>query len=124
MKRSLILAAILLTGCTNPPATTPPPAAIAPGYLNQTDQQMGEALAAARAFYTQIQTDIAKGTYTPSASEKTVLNAFATSLNIANAAYLAYHANPNPVTESTASQDVQKVTQQQTALQPTIPGVN
>jgi len=111
-------------GCTNPPTTTPPPAAVAPGYLNATDQQIGEALSAARAFYVSMQTAIQKGTYTPSVTEKTALNAFATAINTAEAAYIAYHANPNVVTEDAASNAVQAVQQQQTALQPTIPGVS
>jgi len=119
-----LLLAFGVMGCTNPPAITPPPVALAPGYLNAADQQIGEALSGARAFYTHIQADIQKGTYTPTAAEKTALNNFATTLNTAQAAYIAYHANPNVVTEDAASNAVQAVQQQQTALQPSIPGVN
>lgn len=120
----VLLLGMLTAGCTNPATTTPPPAAVAPGYLNPTDQQMGEALSAARAFYTTIQTDITAGKYTPSATEKTALNAFAVAINTAEAAYIAYHASPSVVTEDAASRAVQAVQQQQTALEPTIPGVS
>jgi len=123
MKRLALILALGLIGCTNPATTTPPPAAVAPGYLNATDQQIGEALSAARAFYVSIQTDIRKGTYTPSATEKTALNNFAAAINTAEAAYIAYHANPNVVTEDAASRATQAVQQQQTALQPSISGV-
>ena len=62
----LCLPLMLGIGCTNPANTTPPPASLAPGYLNSTDQQMGEILAGAHAFYVQIQGDIAAGKHTPS----------------------------------------------------------
>jgi len=125
MKRAaLLLLVVGMIGCTNPATTTPPPAAVAPGYLNAVDQQIGEALSAARAFYVSLQASIQKGTYTPSAAEKTALNNFATTINTAEAAYIAYHANPNVVTEDAASRATQTVQQQQTALQPSIPGVS
>jgi len=115
---------MLTAGCTNAPTTTPPPAALAPGYLNATDQQMGEALAAAHAFYVRIQTDVAAGKYVPSPTEKTALNNFAIALNTAQTLYLNYHASPSVVSEDAASRAVQNVQQQQSALTPTIPGVN
>lgn len=121
---ALLLLCALCIGCVHAPAVTQPPAVIAPGYLNQTDQQMGEALAAARAFYVHVQKDIAAGTYTPSATEKTALNVFGVAINTAEAAYIAYHASPNVVTEDTASQAVQAVQVQQTALNPEVPGVD
>jgi hypothetical protein len=120
----VLLLGMLTAGCTNPANTTPPPQALAPGYLNATDQQMGEALAAAHAFYVRIQTDVAAGKYTPSPVEKTALNNFAIALNTAQSLYLNYHASPSVVSEDAASHAVQNVQQQQAALQPTIPGVS
>lgn len=129
MKRLAVLIASVLIiplsfGCHTTPNTSQPPAALAPGYNNPTDKQIGEALASARAFYTRIQQDVAKGTYTPSDTEKAALNSFGITLNTANAAYLTYHANPTAANEATALKDSQQVQAQQTALQPTIPGVS
>lgn len=124
MKRIAVLVAslciVFLTCGCGTPNTTPPPAALAPGYLSQTDQQMGEALAAAHAFYVQIQSDITAGKYTPSATEKTALNAFAASINAAQAAYLAYHASPTAANQTAASNAVQQVETQQATLQPEV----
>ena len=58
-------------GCT--PSTTPPQA-LAPGYLNAADQQMGEILAGAHAFYLSVQQQSAAGTLTLSASAKLAFN--------------------------------------------------
>jgi len=120
----VLLLGMLTAGCTNPATTTPPPQAVAPGYNNIDDQNIGTILSAARAFYTHIQQDVLKGTYTPSPTEKTALNAFATAINTAESLYLAYHANPNVVTEDAAKRAAADVQQQQVALTPTIPGVN
>lgn len=115
---------LLSIGCAHTPNTTQPPAAIAPGYLNQTDEDMGITLSGVRAFYSHLQQDIAKGTYTPSDAEKTALKSLYTAINTAEALYIAYHASPSIVTEDAANRAVQAAKQQQTALEPTIPGVS
>lgn len=116
-KAVLILALIVpvtTVGCVKPNTTTPP-AALAPGYTSPADQSMGEILAAAHGFYTKIQADVAAGTYTPSATEKTALNNFSQALNSAQVAYLAFH---NGVGGQAAAQTaVNQVQAQQTALQ-------
>jgi hypothetical protein len=112
----LLLCLALPIGCTTAPNTSQPPAAIAPGYLNATDQQLGEILSGARAFYVSIQQQSAAGKITLTPTEKTAFNAFATALNTAEAAYLSYHASPSVVTEDAASRAVQQAQTQQALL--------
>src|ERR1700734_2784110 len=112
--RTLVLMACMalpLTGC---PAATTPPAALAPGYINAADQQMGEILAGARSFYQTIQQESAAGTVILTATEKTAFNAFGTSLNAANTVYLAYHSGTQ--TQAAAQAAVNTVQAQQAAL--------
>lgn len=120
MKFKAILLALALTiplgtvGC-KPATSTTPATAVAPGYTSPADQTMGEILAAAHGFYARIQADIAAGTYTPAPAEKTTLNNFASALNSAQIAYLAFH---NGVGSQAAAQAaVNQVQTQQTALQ-------
>lgn len=115
----LALALVSLMGCK--PATTPTtPQTLAPGYMNQADQTMGEILQGAHAFYVQIQSDVASGKYQPSVTEKTSLNNFAVALNGAQIIYIAYHAGA--ATQAQAQTAVNNVTTQQTALQNVITG--
>ena len=127
MKRTLsILGGLLLgtalamvfVGCK--PVSTTAPQTLAPGYLNQADQVMGETLVGAHAFYVTIQQDVAAGKYHPSTTEATSLNDFATALNAAQILYVAYHAGQ--ATQAQAQTAVNAVATQQTALQATLTG--
>lgn len=82
---------LILTPVEGCKTTSTTPAALAPGYLSQTDQQMGEILAGAHNFYTSIQSQVAAGTLTLNATAKLSFNDFATALNAAQTVYLAYH---------------------------------
>lgn len=122
MKRLLKLAAIAslgfsigwLVGCT-PAATNPTtPAQLAPGYSNQADQQMGEVLSGAHAFYQSIQQQSQAGTLTLTPQVKQAFNAFGVSLNAAQSVYLAYHQGA--ATQAQAQAAVDKVQQEQQAL--------
>jgi hypothetical protein len=123
------LAVFTLAGCpANTPTPTPP---IAPGYMNQADQVMGETLAAARAFYRTVQCETqtmnwqrATDTCVPdpditspmvlTPGEKTAYNAFGQALNVAEPVYLAYHAGA--ATQAAAQTAVDTVAQDQSAL--------
>lgn len=109
---------LMLAGCKT--STTPTTQTLAPGYTTQADQTMGETLAGAHSFYTTIQQDVASGKYTPSATEKTALNNFATSLNVAQTIYISYHAGQATLAQAQAA--VNTVQTQQTTLQATITG--
>jgi hypothetical protein len=115
----ILLLAVPLMGC-KPASTTTTPQTLAPGYANSADQAMGETLVAAHAFYTTIQGDVTSGKYTPSATEKTSLNNFATALNSAQIIYIAYHAGQS--TQAQAQAAVNAVTAQQASLQSSLSG--
>ena len=114
MKRILILFALCLpmTACT-PSAT---PTALAPGYLNSADQQMGEILSGARAFYVSIQQQQAANQLGLTPAAKQAFNTFGVSLNAAESIYLAYHQTPNATTQAAAQSAVNQVQSQQAAL--------
>ena len=112
MKRLLILAALCLPLMACTPATTTPP--LAPGYSNSADQQMGEILSGARAFYVSIQQQAAAGTLTLDATTKQAFNTFGVSLNAAESIYLAYHNGQ--ATQAQAQTAVNTVQSQQAAL--------
>lgn len=117
---SAILALALfvpLAGCKT--AAVAPP--LAPGYLNQADQTMGQALAGAEAFYQKIQQQSAAGTVALSAGEKKVLNDLGTAINAADPLYLAYHNGQG--TQAAAQTAIDQVTAQQAVVQAAIPGV-
>ena len=118
MKKLILLLALIVpmatVGC-KPVTTNQTPQTLAPGYVNAADQTMGETLAAAHAFYVQIQSDVASGKYTPNPTERTTLNNFATALNSAQIAYLAFHNGLG--TQAQAQAAVTQVQNQQTALQ-------
>lgn len=113
----LLCVPLMLAGCAKTTGTTPP---LAPGYQNQTDQSMGQALAAAHSFYQTIQQDVTAGKFVPSPTEKTALNDFAASLNVAQPLYLAYHAGT--ATQAQAQAAVNDVIAKQSALQAQIGG--
>jgi hypothetical protein len=113
MKRSLATLALclMLTACT--PSSTQPQA-LAPGYSNSADQQMGEILAGAHSFYSSIQQQSASGQLTLTAAQKTAFNDFGVSLNAAQSVYLAYHAGT--ATQAAAQAAVNTVQTKQAAL--------
>lgn len=134
MKRILSLALCLcmvpILGCPAATSTTPP-AALAPGYMNAADQQMGQILSGARTFYNTIQCEtralnwsqtsqqcVADSTITSpmtlSPVEKTAFNDFGAALNAANTVYLAYHNGT--ATQAAAQAAVNTVQQKQSAL--------
>lgn len=122
MKRLALLSIWLalplaLAGCKT--AAVAPP--LAPGYLNQADQTMGQALAGAEAFYQKIQLQSATGLVVLSPGEKTVLNGLGTAINQADSLYLAYHNGQG--TQAAAQQAIDQVTAQQAAVKAVIPGV-
>lgn len=86
----LCLMCCVLTGCT--PNTAAPSAATAPGYTSQSDQQIGEALAAVNAFVNQEKVNYQAMTSVQQGKEKAALNALIASVNAANSAYTGYHA--------------------------------
>lgn len=102
--------ALTSSGCKTS-ATAPP---LAPGYNNPADQQMGQILAGARAFYQSIQQQSAAGTMTLNPTEKMSFNAFGVSLNAADSVYLAYHNGQ--ATQAAAQAAVTQVQSQQAAL--------
>lgn len=121
MKRTLRILALTaatfmaigwMTACT--PANPTTPAQLAPGYQNSADQQMGEILSGAHAFYTSIQQQSAAGTLTLSPDVKQKFNSFAIALNAAQQVYLAYHAGT--ATQAQAQTAVNTVQTSQNAL--------
>jgi hypothetical protein len=107
----LLCIPLMLAGCKS---TGPTTTALAPGYLNPADQQMGEVLAGARSFYVSVQQQSAAGQMTLTAPQKTAFNAFGVSLNAADSVYLAYHSGS--ATQAQAQTAVNQVQQQQAAL--------
>ncbi len=124
MKRLLLaLAAVLLIapispmGCAKATAPMPP---LAPGYQNTADQTMGQTLAAAHAFYQKLQQDSLAGTITLSSQEKTALNDLQVAINIAQTAYLAFHAGTG--TQAAAQSAVDSVQAKQATVKGLMPG--
>ena len=114
----LALALLMPLGGCKTAAVAPP---LAPGYLNQADQTMGQALAGAEAFYQKMQLQSATGLVVLSPGEKTVLNGLGTAINQADPLYLAYHNGQG--TQAAAQQAIDQVTAQQAAVKAVIPGV-
>jgi len=115
MKRVLsLLLCLAFLGCTHTTATTAPAGAIAPGYFNTADQQMGQALAAADAFYRRIQANVTNGTMTLTPAESHAMSDLYIALNMANATYLAYHNGTGSA--ATAQADINAVTTKQQAV--------
>ena len=108
----LCLPLLMVVGCPSSTTTV----ATAPGYQNSTDQQMGEILAGAHAFYNSIQQQSGAGTMTLTATQKAAFNDFGLSLNAAQTVYLAYHANPTAANLSVAQAAVNTVQTKQAAL--------
>lgn len=111
---ALSLAVGWMTACT--PSATPSTQALAPGYQNSADQQMGEILAGAHSFYNSIQQQSQAGTLVLTPAVKLAFNTFGTELNLAQLQYLEYHANPTPASLATVQKSVNEVQSQQAAL--------
>lgn len=111
MKRFLTvsLLAVALLGCHS--SSTTPPAALAPGYTSEADQQFGTALAAARALAAQAVQDYGKLTPPQQAPVKNPLNAFVAAVNAADAAYTAYHAGQGSAAQVQAAMSKVSTTQ-------------
>src|SRR5665213_314198 len=115
---TLSLSMLLPLGCATATSPTPP---LAPGYSNQADQTMGQVLAAGNAYYQRIQKDTVSGVYFPSPTEKSILNAVASALNIANQTYLAYHNGT--ATQAQAQTAIDLAQNRVSGAQAQIPGV-
>lgn len=96
---SVFLALPLMFGC-NVATSTTPPAALAPGYSNADDQKLGQSLAAVNAFITQEKINYAELTAAQQAPEKPFLNALIDATNLANQAYMAYHAGSGTIAQA------------------------
>jgi len=99
---TLCLAGIVMAGCPGSNPLNPPnQAQLAPGYRNAADQQLGQDLAAVSAFKDSevgnyncdASAQAAKTCLSPAqkAVEKPYLNSLIDAVNVANAAYTAYH---------------------------------
>jgi hypothetical protein len=117
MKLFVVLAmmCVMLTACPGSnPSNPPTQAQLAPGYQNAADQQMGEILSGAHAFYNSIQQQSQAGTLTLDATTKQAFNTFGIALNSAQQVYLAYHNGQ--ATQAQAQTAVNQVQSQQAAL--------
>ncbi len=114
MKRILtcLVLAVAMAGCATPNKPAPP---LAPGYSNQADQTMGEALAAAHAFSQRMQADAANGTFKPTVGESKAMDDLGIAINFAQPLYLAYHAGTG--SQQAAQSAVDQVTMKQAAVQ-------
>lgn len=92
--RHVILAGVLVycinTVACKPTTITQP---LAPGYLNTTDQTMGEALAALNAFANQEKVNFAALPADKQTVERPFLNDLIAATNLANEAYRNYHGS-------------------------------
>jgi len=85
-KALLLFCLLLPLGC-RPATSNTPPAALAPGALNQHDQDFYTALSAAHGF--ALSAALQAEVLTP--AQKAALNQFIISLNAADLLYAAYH---------------------------------
>ncbi len=115
MKRKLgyallgaLLATIALVGCTPASGPTPP---LAPGYANHQDETLGQTLSAMHQFAQTLSDDAATGKFKPSPAEKTAVNDFIMSLNIAQQTYLDYHSGKTTEDQAQLAVDTAKAKQ-------------
>lgn len=111
---TLVLAPVALTGCAAKTAQTPTPP-LAPGYINQADQQMKAILDGATAFYNSIQKKSDSGEVILSKAEKDAFNSLGVSINIAQPIYLAFHNGAG--SQQAAQNAVNQVQSNQSAVQ-------
>lgn len=119
MKKLLLLLALCLplatttVGCNV--QSTQPTQVLAPGYINQADQQMKGILDGAAAFYNRIKAESDAGRLVLTVSEKAAFNNLGVSINVAQPIYLAFHNGTG--TQANAQNAVNAVSAQQTAVQ-------
>ncbi len=101
-------------GCHPATSSTTPPAALAPGALNQFDQQTYQALTTAHAFALSA----ASNDQTLTRAQKQALNQFISALNAADMLYAAYHAGTATQEAMQAAQT--SVTTQETSFSTTV----
>jgi hypothetical protein len=109
------LSAGSLAGCKTATATTPP-AALAPGALNQFDSDAYQSLSAAHAFAGSASANAS--TLTP--TEIAALNTFITALNAADLLYISYHNGQ--ATQVAMETSLNNVTMTQAAFSATVTG--
>lgn len=105
----LVLAAGVL-GCNTATSTTPS-AALAPGYANIDDQNLGRALAGVNAFVTQEKINYATLTQAQQAPEKPFLNALIDATALADTAYSAYHQGSQTLAQAQAAEKTAEAAQ-------------
>ncbi len=128
-----------VNGCaTTAATTTTPPAAVAPGYINPADQQMGQIISGARTFYNTVQCETKTMNWSQaaqscvvdpritkpmvlSAAEKAAFNDFMTALNTASTLHLAFH---NGTGSQVAAQNAVNTLQVKQAALPTLAVTN
>ncbi len=88
-KLALLCLLILPMGCHSTTAATPP---LAPGYVDPTDQTLGQTLSALNAFVVQEKSHFNSLTVDQQAKERPVLNPLIDAVNVANSVYRAFHA--------------------------------
>lgn len=101
MKLRIILLSLALTplmGCG--PTVTAPPAPLGPGYISSADQTLGQSLAALNGFVMQEKINYAQLSMAQQTPEKPFLNALIDSVNVANAAYMAFHAGTGTLVQA------------------------
>lgn len=120
MKRILILLALTLplAACKTTSAPSAPQS-LAPGYLNQQDEVMGQTLNGIHQFISSVEAKIAAG-YVESPTEKTALNALIATTNAADITYLAYHNGA--ATQAQAQAQVSQAYLQQQTLAASVSG--
>lgn len=118
MKKALFVftLCLLTVGCNTVKLTTPP-AALAPGYSNADDQNLGRALAAVNAFVTQETINYARLTAAQQLPEKPYLNALIDATNAADAIYSAYHAGTATLAQAQAAEKTAETAQRKLAAQ-------
>ncbi len=94
----LIVLLTLMSGCVR--TVSVPPAPVANGYSSAADQTLGESLAALHAFVTQERVNYQALTADGQAREKTALNALIAAVNVADNAYIAFHAGTQTIQQA------------------------
>lgn len=89
-----------LVGCAT---ATAPPVPLAPGYSSPADQTLGQSLAAVNGFVNQEKINYAAKPPATQAAEKAYLNSLIDATNIANVAYVAFHAGTQTLAQAQAA---------------------
>ena len=116
MKRcAILLAACLCVGCHSA-STTTPPAALAPGALNQFDQTSYQTLLAVQATLNSLEASY-KANPTQLATLKPLLDQASTDYNIAELAWQTYHAAATAANQQAVTNAIAKVNSDVSNLQ-------